>query len=240
MKCYNSSMYKKRHWVRVVVGRVAFLIAFFTIATLVIISAAGLKIELKERRVVQTSMIIVSAQPVDATLSLDGEMQDGKSPWRLNGLMSGVHKLEIAKKGYDKWSKNINLSPGETALVEEPILYLTAPTELPLDADNQDGLVANLDKLESDSKIKIINGNELWRDNKLVTRVSQAIYKPRTYQDDQHISFLSGGWLHIIDIDGSNDYTPVQLDENDNYLFTNKGMTLVYKKGGIIRALKVR
>jgi len=101
-------------------------------------------------------------------------------------------------------------------------------------------LVANLDKLEEDNSIKITNGNELWRDNKLVTRVSQEIFKPRTYRDDQHISFISSGWLHIIDIDGTNDYTPVQLDENSNYLFINKGMTLVYKKGDMVSALKIR
>ena len=233
-------MYKRKHWVAVVIGRVAFLIAFFTIATLVVISAAGLKIEFKERRVIQTSMIIVSSEPSDATLTLDGEIQNGKSPWRLNNLLSGVHQLEITKKGYSKWLKNIQLSPGETALVDEPILYLSSPSEIPLDANYQNDLVANLDKLEEDNSIKITNGNELWRDNKLVTRVSQEIFKPRTYRDDQHISFISSGWLHIIDIDGTNDYTPVQLDENSNYLFINKGMTLVYKKGDMVSALKIR
>lgn len=237
---YNYHMPQKYSNVIIIVRRVLFVLCFSAVAAAVIISAAGLRIELKERKIVQTSLIVVSSQPVDAELWFDDEARDGRSPWRVSGVMGGVHDLKITKERYNAWSKTISVTAGETALVDEPILFLSQPEQVSLDTDDQNGLLTQLNNLDQETDLVVKSESELWWRGRLITRVSSPIHQPRMYQDDKHISFISGGTLRIIDIDGSNVYTPVNLDENDGYIFINKGTTLVYKSGDKISALKIR
>ena len=223
-----------------VARRVLFILTFTAIAAAVLISAAGLRIELKERRIIQTSLFVVSSQPVDAELWFNEDVREGRSPWRVSGIMAGIHDLKIKKDDYNTWSKTISVAAGETVLVDEPILFMSKPEVVSLDANDQNGILAKLNNLDRDNELTVKRDTELWWRDRLVTRMSNPVYQPRMYQDDKHVSFISGGSLHITDIDGSNTYKPVNIGESDGYIFINKGATLVYEAGDKILALRIR
>lgn len=237
---YNCHMLKKYSKLIKIIRRVLFILCFTAVAIVVLISAAGLRIELKGKKIVQTSLIVASSQPIDAKFWFDGEARDGRSPWRVSGVMAGVHELKVTKDGYNSWAKTINVMPGETALIDEPILFLSQPEHVSLDSEDQNGLLTKLNKLDQTDDLIVKSDTELWWRGQLVTRMSSPIFQPRMYQDDRHISFISDGGLHLIDIDGSNVYSPVKLSENEGYIFINKGTTLVYKIGDKISALRIR
>jgi hypothetical protein len=212
---------------------------FIFVAVWVVLSAAGLKVEIKNRRLVQTSLIAVKADPKDAVLFIDGQVQTSNSPWRIPSVVPGSHYVEITKVGYIKWSKNIQLAPGETALFDDALLFLEVPMIQKLADSEQSSLLAKIDKIEQDPRIEV-NGSELSVDDVLITRLSTRISQARFYRDESHISFISGGWLHIVDIDGSNDYTPAKMSDSDNYLFVDKGSTLIIKRGEELESVTIR
>jgi hypothetical protein len=232
-------MYKKKSIFYNLLPQTLIAIIFIMVAIWVILTAAGFKIEIKNRRLVQTSLIAVKSDPRDAVLSIDGQIQIGNSPWRVPNIVPGNHYIEVAKIGYVKWSKNIQLAPGETALLDSPLLFLEVPIAKELSSDEQSSLLEKINNIEQDSRI-VVSDNELRVDSILVTRLSTNISQARFYQDENHISFVSGGWLHIIDIDGANDYTPAKMSDNDNYLFVDKGNTAIVKRGEKLESIAIR
>lgn len=223
-----------------VVAKIILFIAFAVSATYIILNAAGYKINISNREIVQTSMIIVKAQPKGAILKLDGALQNNlTNSWRLVGLQPGIHEIAITKDGYQDWNKSVNLEPSQTAIYENVLLFLKDASVIELGEDTNTNLVSKLKQTKPDDRI-IIKDSEMSFEGMLVTRLSTQISNPQVYPDDYHITFISDNFLHAIDIDGANDQKLVSMPNDAQYLFLDSGSRVLFQDGDKVKIATIR
>ncbi|MCW5967658.1 MAG: PEGA domain-containing protein [Blastocatellales bacterium] len=67
--------------------------------------------------------IVIGGAPIDVDLKVDGQVPDPKLVARntaegkitISRLLEGKHTVTLSKEGYDPWTKEINVTPGETS-----------------------------------------------------------------------------------------------------------------------------
>jgi hypothetical protein len=223
-----------------VISRLGLAILFLILALWIVLGAAGLQIEVKSRRIIQTGLVSVKSVPKDSALTIDGEQYQGGSPWRITGLVEGYKAIEVSGEDRITWHKRVYLPKGGTASYQNVVLFFETPQISVVEPDRQDSVVSKLSGTSQDERLEIKNGTELWFDGALVTRLTGVISDPTVYPDDQHLAFIGGGFLHIVDIDGSNDYARVPMNNDDAYVFVDGGTSALYRSGGELRIAKIR
>lgn len=223
-----------------VTAKIIIVIVFFICATYVILNAAGYKIIISRRSIVQTSMIVIKALPKGVILTVDGAVQNNTlSSWRVSGLQPGNHEIEIKKAAYNKWTKSLYIEPGQSAIYENISLFLDEPTITTIGEDIDSNLVTKLNQTKKGERIAIIN-NEISLDGVLVTRLSTSLTNPQIFPDNYHISYIADNYLHIIDIDGTNDNKILAIPNDSQYIFLDGGSSIVYQDGDKVKIATIR
>lgn len=223
-------------------AKILLVFIFLFVAVLTILSAAGYKIELASKEVVLTSMIAVKATPRNATLFIDGVQKDSlyTASWRVGGLTPGKYKIRVEALGYHTWEQDVEIKAGETSINEDVTLFLVEPTIEELSADTSGGVVSKLNNATKNEDIVVSKDNEIFYNGILVTRLLKPINNVQIYPDEMHMSYISEGKLHIVDIDGSNDIVLISMPDDAPYLFLNGGTQVVYQTDDKIQKATIR
>jgi len=222
------------------IGMVLIPVVFLMTTTYIILLASGYKIEFSKGDIIQTGVIVVETKPKTATLYVNGTSYATGGSWDLTGLISGTYSLKVSADDYFTWGKQIALTEGQVALYENVVLFLREPVTTTVDGNSEKAdLVSDLNTQTPDSRVAI-EDNEIWFDGAMVTRLSSEPYNVQVYPDDAHLSFIANNKFHVIEIDGGNDVTLFDLQNDADYLFLNNGGNVLCLEGDSLKTVEIR
>ena len=209
------------------------IIAFFVGAFFIITYASGYKIDITNRNISQTGMIVVEA-PEDATVYLNDKEQ-GQGKLTLRNLEPNPYTVTIKEDGYSSWSKNLELDPGEAEIINDAILFKTSPDIEEYKVDQNDFF-----KKLSESDGISVNNNEIYQNSNYITRFANDIKGVCWYSDRRYVAYTYDKKLKIIEIDGTNEVTLLDKDSDSPVVFLNSGRYVVYENNGKVYRAKIK
>ncbi len=101
---------------------IVFIIAFFIIASITIIYAAGYSYNFKKGRIEKTGILYVESVPKGANISINGKFRD-KTPARLTRLLPDAYSVMVEKEGYYSWEKELTVKSNLTTFSRDIVLF---------------------------------------------------------------------------------------------------------------------
>ncbi len=209
--------------------------AFILCAVVIVIYAAGYKINVQNKNITQTALINIAVDPSDSQVYLNGKLI-GKGSQTIRSIDAGDYTLEVKKSGYFTFKKNIEAKEGQAVIVGSVDLFLEKP--IIGEADKKIS-TENLSLLSDSDNLTSTNG-ELRVSGELVTRLSSEITGPSWFDNKQYIAFTNAGKLKIIAVDGTNLIEIADKDSASPVIFTKSGRFVIYENQGKIVQAKIR
>lgn len=214
---------------------VAVIIVFSFCAIVIVVYAAGYKIDIENRNISKTALIDINVNPNDSDVFLNGEIV-GKGSQTIRNLNSGDNLLEVRKAGYTPFSKEVITKAGDVAVVPEVDLFLKEPVIKEYDK----GLsLSSLESLSDSEGLSSVNG-EVRLNGELITRLSQDVFGLSWFPNRQYVSFTNSGKLVVVRTDGSNLQELLDKDSQSPAAFTNSGKSVLYENKGKIYEAQIR
>ena len=127
-----------------------FITAFLIITPLVILYAAGYKLNYKGIKLQKTGSFILDSEPRGAKISLNNKPwqtffkkylfqknNQAKTPIKIKNLLPGEYDIKLELDGYWPWQKKLSINPGTATFIEDIYLFKNNPplqlTNGPLD-----------------------------------------------------------------------------------------------------------
>lgn len=203
------------------------VLSFILFASFLVFMANGYHLNTSTLKLEKTGMVVVNGKIAGVTLILNGQEKKVDLPTRLNQLFPGQYSLIVKKENYYNYQKSFQLSGGQAVVIDNLTLFLTDPKIVHLSSNDQ--TIAQIKKNNTlQSNQFILKNNEIWKNNKLITRFSQvpiaAIYDANT---DHYFVQLNDG-IHAILGDGSNNVLLVKLEKNTPVIMAINGSSLSY------------
>lgn len=217
-----------------------FIILIIGMSVYLIIIANGYKINYKTWGLSKTGMIYLKSNPANVQIYIDGTKKSNQSPYRLSEILPGKYDVKIKLTDYHDWVKTFDVKEGMISSDENIILILEKPKDTPIsDMEIKD---FNLEVSSWSKKdLRIVNQNELWLNDKLITRYFEPIRNVVWYSDNKHIILQVGNEIKIIDPDGSNIVKLVRLaSDNVSQFMPKDDKFLLYKDGDKIKKIEIR
>ncbi|AKM82770.1 TPA: PEGA domain-containing protein [Candidatus Berkelbacteria bacterium] len=201
--------------------------SFIFFASLLVLVANGYHLNYKNFKVEKTGMIVIygSTEPVKVTIN--GKEKTVTLPAKFPQLFPGSYSVKIEKEGFFSYQKSFQLNGGQAVMVNDINLIKQniKPKEIVSD-------IKTINKIKSDNIVDTtqfaIIKNELWQNDKLITRFSQEIISA-VYDSSasQFLVQLSDG-IHVIFPDGSNDNLIIKFDSIEPIIMSINSNTLSY------------
>lgn len=142
----------------------ALIAAFFIIAPLVLFYTAGFRYDFSKRKIMETGVLNIDAQPTDAMVFLNSVKLTKKLPIYLPNRAQGTYHIKITKTGYKTWEKDITIESKKTTYIKDVILFKEA---LPIQIlENYKKQITNMSPAPSGAFLLIIskenNGNGVY------------------------------------------------------------------------------
>ena len=219
---------------------IVLITSFLFFAVILILEANGLYFNPKSFKIQRTSLIILNGTPKNVDIYINSKKKTETFPIRFNKLFPGYYDIKVKKQGYQEWNKTFGLNPGQAIEQDEIILFLSKPIIVKL-TDNKISLEKIKEKytLQSDG-LTIKNNNELWLDDKFITRFSNSIGAAILMKDENHIVFQIGTEIRVMEIDGTNNIKLLDLSKSDNTYFYISGDKLIFVNNNDLFETKVR
>jgi len=91
---------------------VGFGVLVFVVAVpVLVLFTRGYKIDWQEHKFVKTGTLVVNSQPSRATISLNNKQISGTTPETIRFLLPGSYDIQVAKDGYQPWTKRLAINP---------------------------------------------------------------------------------------------------------------------------------
>jgi len=219
--------------------------SFLFFATVLILEAYGYRLDVRTWRIEPTGTIIIDGLPRQAQLRVNNELKPEDLPVKLAKLLPGAYEISLSRNNYQTWSKTFNLQGGQAIEIKRVLLFLNEPK--PAETTRNLAL-AELQKnfLNQSQPIKM-QGNEIWYQEKLVTRFSALPTGAILTNERNHIIFQLGRELRVMDLDGTNNFRLITLYSDETVafaLFADNLMLdfdkLVWAEGGKIWEAEIR
>jgi len=208
---------------------------FLACGAILVMFAAGYRIDYQGKNIAVTSIIEVSAQPNTAGIYINDELQ-GQGRVVLRNLNAGFYNIEVKDDGYHEWNNRINLASGEAKVIETVLLFKTNPK---INNSEPGVTVENIINL-ADTNGLGSNGGEIYYNNDLVTRFSDNVRGLCWYPDRRHIVFTQNDKLKIVDLDGTNEIELLAKNSSTPVIFSNSGHRVIYENNGKIFQADIR
>jgi dipeptidyl aminopeptidase/acylaminoacyl peptidase len=102
----------------------SFFIAIFVIAApTLVLYTAGFRYDFEYNRIVETGSLVVKSYPQNASIYINGELLEQKSPTIINTILPGKINLLVEKDGYHSWEKTIEIFNRVSTFEETIKLY---------------------------------------------------------------------------------------------------------------------
>lgn len=214
-------------------------ISFIFFASLIILKANGFKLNWRTWKIAKTGMINLSGHPEDVQIKVNSKQYYGL-PKKISELEPKTYNIEVSKPSYSSWQKQVKIEPGKTTSFESVILFKTEPEEV--NPPQSYSLEQFQQDFRESSKDLKVTGSEVFYQDKLVTRFGTNISSAVLYPDKNHLVFLSGNEIRVIDLDGSNNRLLVSLNPAGTtpIVFQNNGSIILYLEAGKLKAKVIR
>lgn len=215
-------------------GRIKFIllwafliISFVILAVILILEANGYRLNRQTWALEPTGVIVLDGQPRQIQLIINGQSSsDSLLPVKLFQLLPGQYDITIKKEDYQTWSKTFWLSGGQAIEAKHIQLFITSPK---VTASTRKLALADMQKdFRSQGSDLALKENEIWYNEKLVTRFAEKPVGAILTNDRNHIIFQLGSELRVMDIDGTNNFKLIILPDNSAIAFVLYGNILVY------------
>lgn len=205
-----------------------FLVSSFVLfAAFLIFTANGYHLNTSTLKLEKTGMVVINGRNTGTIVVLNGQEKNIDLPTRLTQLFPGSYSLTVKKEGFHNYQKSFQLSGGQAVVIDNLTLFLVKPKISNLTNDEK-----TITQIKKNATLQnnqfVLNGNEIWKNNALVTRFSQvpitAIYDANT---DHYFVQLDDG-IHAILGDGSNNALLVKLEKTTPVMMAINSSNLSY------------
>ncbi|MBU1132466.1 PEGA domain-containing protein [Patescibacteria group bacterium] len=100
-----------------------FIGIFFVSAPILILYTAGFRYDIKKGGLEKTGALVIETTPRGATVTLNGQPENTKTPVRLNNVLPDDYEISVEKDGYYSWSKKLSVLSRETTFAEDIVLF---------------------------------------------------------------------------------------------------------------------
>ena len=202
--------------------------SFLALALFILYEANGYRLNKQTWRLELTGLISLDGQPkqVDSIMINGKKVDDTILPYKVKKLLPGYYDIIITKSGYQNWAKSFYLDGGQAFEDKKMFLFFDKPII------KESVRNISLDSLKNDAKNQasqvVIKDNEIWYDDELLTRFSDAPKSAILADDHLHIFFQLGSELRVIELDGSNNSKLFDLPSADTYVFSQNNDRVYY------------
>lgn len=106
-----------------------FLVLFFVTAPLVVLYTAGYRWQ-PSRGVLRTGTLFVSSVPDDATILLNNEGMNNRTPAVIKTLLPGDYVVRLEREGHLQWEKTLPVYENTTTFIDRVLLFAEAVPRL--------------------------------------------------------------------------------------------------------------
>lgn len=204
---------------------------FSIISTVALGLALGYRINFATGTVVQTSLIELNGPsaglPVKVTLN--NKEVGNHLPLKLTDLVADTYHIKVERDNYVPWEYTLTLGTNQRVNLSQIILYYKDRT--PVRRTNVASEDSRFNRFDS-KNLEIRSGNELWWNEKFVTRTSNDLASPRWFQQYQLVTAHSDSELFLIDPTlprSQSILTYTSTTKPLRYFFEGGGRVLVYE-----------
>ncbi len=209
-------------------------VVFIFSAAIVIIFASGYKIDIKNKDITQTGIIIVETSDNQNQILVDDKQVDMEKTVQRN-LIPGFYNVQIKKDNYQTYKTDFYLNPGEAKILDNIVLFLEKPK---IEEFTEDKKIL-FDRLSDTSKISISN-NELFINGRFVTRFENPIQDASWYPNDRFLGITVNNSFQIIDIETLNHFPLFEKKSNKPVIFIDSGRSVLFESDGKIYTALIR
>ncbi len=234
---YNKNMYYRRTrlFLKIFISQLAVGLLILITGLTIVFYAQGLRLNLKNFKIIKTGVISVSAQPKESDVYVNNVLESHKTSFSKN-VTPGFYDLTVKKHGYIDWNYRAKVESGLVFSNKDIVLFLQNIKATSLTDKNKiSQLNQPVDILAINSANNLsVNPHEIWVSNNLILRLSDTIYNAIWYPDNGHIVYQEANQIRVIDINGYNDTLLVTLakDAQTDFVIGNSGTELYFKDDG--------
>lgn len=222
-----------------------YLVSFWTTVTAVflvtsavlVLGATGYTINWQRLKLQQTGMIMLKGNENNVEVKMNGRLIGTQLPVKVSSLAEGWYDVTISRANYNTWEKNFWIEPGQATNEQNIILWKNeGKPEIVTDTK----IISQVKAIILPPDI-VVDSNEIIVGDNLVTRFSQSPISYNWYKNQAYILFQIGREIRVIKIDGTDDTTLVQL-ENDgpsNFMADSNGNYLIYSDGSLVKKVQI-
>lgn len=112
---------KRQQTIRLVVVYSIMIVAVLILVSFVTLLMLGYRFNMDDGRLEQYALLQFSSSPSGATVSIDGEPINSKTPNKAT-VKSGIHDIKMWREGYKTWTKYVDIKPGTVKWITYPLL----------------------------------------------------------------------------------------------------------------------
>jgi hypothetical protein len=219
---------------KIVLGQLGVALIIAILGFSVLFYAEGYRINFKTWEVSRIGILYVSSIPKSASVYVNNTFRKTKTPFNIS-LDPGVYTVQIQKKGYVSWEKNVKVESTKVSSFENIVLFKNniEPQEI-IDQKKIASINEPISILSGANKGLYYNSHEIWVNNSIVARFSEEIQRAVWYSDNNHVVYQQGNKLRIIQLDGTYDLELISLSNETptNFAVSDNGNELYFYDNG--------
>lgn len=149
-----NNIFMSPHTAKTVIIRGVLLFVFLSILGTIIAYARGYRLNITEKKVVPTGILVASSTPESAKIYIDGKLY-GVTNSNIT-LPPGHYHVQIKKDGYSTWENNLTIK-GELVVKTDALLFPLNPSLAPLTSLG----IVKAHFFEGENKIVVLTENQL-------------------------------------------------------------------------------
>lgn len=212
------------------------VVSFCIIGFLLVTMATGYRYNPHTRTYQKTGMVIITDPPRDSVFIMDGKRTGLRNTTRIPNVLPGIYRVQITKPGYISWEETIDVKPSFVVNLSNISLFRKEPHVI---RDNQ----RYLDLLPyynvPDNRVRIVE-DELWVGTRFVSRFSEPPTNALLLPDGQHILYLRGHEMRVIETDGERDELLLTRTSADLEPFALVEDAVVVQDGAETKVLRIQ
>lgn len=111
-----SIVYKRIFWIGAIV-------LFLILSTVAVLYGRGYKYNPNTNTIESTGILYIKTYPRDVNIWIDDQLYASHTPWQKNRLLPGEYTLNIEANDYFNWEKRINITAGQSTMIEDVVLF---------------------------------------------------------------------------------------------------------------------
>lgn len=206
---------------------------------ILLLEANGYAVNFQTLAVTKVGLLVVSAQPATATVTVDNvTIKQQQTQW-ITKLPAGTYTVSASTPGYQTWRNPVQIESGMSRAYPSVWLFLATPIVTDVRPATARELFAPL----VDETLKV-DGTEIWHtmrgQSKLITRYFEPV-QSAVMVGSEHVAVQIGSTIHILDMDGTNDQVLMTLpDKRQRRLLVPDDRTLGLLDGTQVTIYRIR